>query len=169
MTPEPLLGVIREEEECPFRQKRAGSMRQNSQGSREHENCNQGAGSTNFVSKKAGKQAVSKYISKQAYCAPCSLITIFLLPAPLIILAHAPCSLLPCVCSLITRQGYNRILPYWIIWNSEFTGEFWSVLDLLHLLFNFNHTRCGSLPEILNYLPDGGQFSWVPVLIQIQL
>ncbi len=29
--------------------------------------------------------------------------------------------------------------------------------------------RGGSLPEILNYLPDGGQFSWVPLLIQIQV
>ena len=29
--------------------------------------------------------------------------------------------------------------------------------------------RGGSLPEILNYLPDRGQFSWVPVLIQIQV
>ncbi len=29
--------------------------------------------------------------------------------------------------------------------------------------------RDGSFPEILNYLPDGGQFSWVPVLIQIQV
>ncbi len=26
-------------------------------------------------------------------------------------------------------------------------------------------TRSRSLPEILSYLPDGGQFSWVPVLI----
>ncbi len=27
----------------------------------------------------------------------------------------------------------------------------------------------GSLPEILNYLPDGGKFSWVPVLLRIQV
>ncbi len=29
--------------------------------------------------------------------------------------------------------------------------------------------RGGSLPEILNYLPDGGQFSRVPMLIQVQV
>ncbi len=32
-----------------------------------------------------------------------------------------------------------------------------------------NDSRGGSLPEILNYLPDGGQFSRVPVLIQVQV
>ncbi len=31
------------------------------------------------------------------------------------------------------------------------------------------HARGGSLPEILNYLPDGGQFSRVPLLIQVQV
>ena len=29
--------------------------------------------------------------------------------------------------------------------------------------------RGGSLPEILNYLPDRARFSWVPLLIQIQV
>ena len=29
--------------------------------------------------------------------------------------------------------------------------------------------RGGSLPEIWNNLPDGGRFSWVPVLLQIQV
>ena len=37
---EPLLGVIREQGECLYRHKGAGSKGQNSQGSREHENCN---------------------------------------------------------------------------------------------------------------------------------
>ena len=40
---EPLLEVIREQRECSFRHKEAGSKGQNDQGSREHENCNQGA------------------------------------------------------------------------------------------------------------------------------
>ena len=52
---EPLLGVIREQGECPFRHKGAGSKGQNIQGSREHENCNQGAGCTVFVSKKTAE------------------------------------------------------------------------------------------------------------------
>ena len=55
MSNEPLLGVIREQGECPFRHKGAGSKSQNSQGSREHGNCNQGAGSIIFVSKKAAE------------------------------------------------------------------------------------------------------------------
>ncbi len=54
---EPLLGVIREQGEWPFIHKGAGSKGQISQGSREHENCNQGAGRTISASKKA---AVSK-------------------------------------------------------------------------------------------------------------
>ncbi len=47
---EPMLGVIRESEECPLKHKRARSKCQNSQASREHENYNQGAGSTFSVS-----------------------------------------------------------------------------------------------------------------------
>ncbi len=45
-------------------------------------------------------------------------------------------------------------------------------LSPLSPLSRLNHcqsNRGGSLPEILNYLPDRGQFSWVPVLIQIQV
>ena len=45
---EPLLEVIREQGECPFRHKEAGSKDQNSQGSKERDNCNQAAGSTFF-------------------------------------------------------------------------------------------------------------------------
>ena len=65
---EPLLGVIREQGEWPFRHKGAGSKGQNSQGSREHENCNQGAGSTLFVSKMAAESnQLTNLVSKQAY------------------------------------------------------------------------------------------------------
>ncbi len=52
---EPLLGVIREQGEWPFRHKGAGSKGQISQGSRENENCNQGAWSTISVTKKAAE------------------------------------------------------------------------------------------------------------------
>ncbi len=55
-TIKPLLGVIREQEEWrPFRHKGAARKGQNSKRSREHENCNQGAGSTIFVSKRVAE------------------------------------------------------------------------------------------------------------------
>ena len=47
--------VIREQGECPFRHKGAGSKGQSDHGSGEHENYNHGAGSTIFVSKKAAE------------------------------------------------------------------------------------------------------------------
>ena len=53
---EPLLGIIREQGEWPLRHKGTGSKDQISQWSREHENYNQGAGSTIFVSKKAAER-----------------------------------------------------------------------------------------------------------------
>ena len=53
---EPLLGVTREQGEWPFRHKGAGSKGKISQGSREHENCNQGTGSTISVSEKAAER-----------------------------------------------------------------------------------------------------------------
>ncbi len=52
---ESLLEVIREQGKYPFRNKGAGSKGQKSQWSREHGNCNQRAGSTIFLSKKAAE------------------------------------------------------------------------------------------------------------------
>ena len=62
---EPLLVVIREQGECPFRAKGAGSKSHDSQGSRDHENCNQGAESTFFVRKKAARKSKSKPYANQ--------------------------------------------------------------------------------------------------------
>ncbi len=53
---EPLLGVTREQGH-----EGAGSKGQNSQGSREHENCNLGAGSPMFVSKKAAESKTNRH------------------------------------------------------------------------------------------------------------
>ena len=61
-TREALLEVIREQGECPFRHNGAGSKGQNSQGNREHENCNQGAGSTVIVSKTAAENKPGAYL-----------------------------------------------------------------------------------------------------------
>ena len=63
---EPLLGVIREQGEWPFTHKGAGSKGQNSQGSREHENCYHRA---LFVSKRAAEsKPLTNLVSiKQAY------------------------------------------------------------------------------------------------------
>ncbi len=60
---ESLLGVIREQGECPFRHRGAGSKDQNSQGSREHENSNQGAWSTGSVSKKTAESKAGTNIN----------------------------------------------------------------------------------------------------------
>ncbi len=42
-------------------------------------------------------------------------------------------------------------------------------LEANYLWVKQHINRGGSLPEIWNNLPDGGQFSWVPVLLQIQV
>ena len=45
-----------------------------------------------------------------------------------------------------------------------------SITQVQCILRKLDEVRSRSLPEILKYyLPDGGQFSWVPLLIQIQV
>ena len=63
---EPLLGVIREQGECLFRHKGAGSKDRKSQGGREHGNSNQGADFLS-VKREQGANREQICISKEVY------------------------------------------------------------------------------------------------------
>ncbi len=124
----------------------------------------------------------------------CSLLTVFMLPAPLNMLALAPCSLvskrafslLPdypyqgggLAKSHMTLTHFSAPPVFWVftVGQRNYFTIFFSTSPQFHIIISgfkvrnsYGKVRSGSLPKILNYLPDRGQFSRVPVLIQIHI